>query len=261
MRGWYDDTAYHIPLAVDIARHLNPYTVDEGNTPFTSMWFPAAAETLVAVPIRLTGRIGSSNLSGAFSFALLLALTYCFAGLWSQAAADRLASVGLVVCIPLLLGQTMAFYVDIHLALAVCLALYLMCLSLITAESQPAYFAIAAALLAAAVKYHGLVYAAILLPAAHLLHRRIAAEAAERPGSGGARRRLRFHGRLVRAQLACCAGIRSFRCPSRRSCGRCWPWPACPTASCQATSCRPPTQPFLTRSSRRICCVMSSGRT
>ena len=35
-----------------------------------------------------------------------------------------------------------------------------------------------------------------------LLHRPIAAEAAERPGCGGARRRLRFHGRLVRAQLA-----------------------------------------------------------
>ncbi len=166
VRGWFDDTAYHIPLAADIARQLNPYTIDAGNTPFTSMWFPAAAETLVAVLIRVTRSINSTNLSGAFGFALLLSLTYFFAGLWSKRACGRLASVGLVACIPLLLGQTMAFYVDIHLALIICLSLYLMCLSLITEDSQPAYFAVAGAFLAAAVKYHGLIYAAVLAPAA-----------------------------------------------------------------------------------------------
>lgn len=166
VRGWFDDTAYHIPLAVDIARQLNPYAIDAGNAPFTSMWFPAAAETLVAILIRATGSINSTNLSGAFTFALLLALTYFFAGLWSRRACGRLASVGLVACIPLLLGQTMAFYVDIHLALLIGLSLYLMCLSLISGDGRPAYFAIAAIFLAAAVKYHGLIYAAVLLPAA-----------------------------------------------------------------------------------------------
>ena len=94
------------------------------------------------------------------------ALVYAFAGLWSQGARGRLPSVALVACIPLLLGQTIAFYVDIHLALMLCLSLYLMCLSLIAGDSQPAYFAIAAVFMAASVKYHGLIYAAVLLPAA-----------------------------------------------------------------------------------------------
>jgi len=166
VRGWYDDTAYHIPMAVTIARHLNPYTIDAANTPFTSMWFPAGAETLVAALIRATGSIRSSNLSGAFSFALLLALTYAFAGLWARRATGRVASVALVACIPLLLGQTIAFYVDIHLALLVCLSLYLLCRALVTEDSQSAYFGIAAAFLATSVKYHGLIYAGVLLPAA-----------------------------------------------------------------------------------------------
>ena len=166
VHAWYDDTAYHIPMAVSIARQLNPYTINPNNTPFTSMWFPAGAETLVAVFLRVTGSIRSSNLSGALSFALLLALTYAFAGLWSRRAAGRLASVALVACIPLLLGQTVAFYVDIHLALWICLSLYLMCRALVTQDSQPAYLGIAAACVATSVKYHGLIYAAVLLPAA-----------------------------------------------------------------------------------------------
>lgn len=53
VRNFIDDTAYHIPMAVEIARHANPYYVDVKAT-FTSFWFPAGAEALVGLFVAVT---------------------------------------------------------------------------------------------------------------------------------------------------------------------------------------------------------------
>jgi len=157
-----DDTGYHIPNAVRIAQHLNPYFVD---SPVDSHWFPAAAETVVALPVLLTGSLNVTNVSGGLCVFALVVLMYHFAGLWCDEGLGKLTSALCVATVPLMIGQSLAFYVDIHLALVVCLSLYLQCLSLVRPRVAYAYGALAVALLAPGVKYSGVLLFGILAPA------------------------------------------------------------------------------------------------
>jgi hypothetical protein len=166
IRSAYDDNTYHIPLAVSIATHRNPYYIDADNAPFIATWFPAAAESLVGLLAAVTGTINSTNLTGGLVFLLIMVVTYKFAGLWVSEWWEKLTAVGLVSTTPLLLGQTLAFYVDIHMAFVVSLSLYLMCRSLVSRQASYAYYGAAVALLAAGIKYFGIPYDLILLPAA-----------------------------------------------------------------------------------------------
>jgi hypothetical protein len=159
---YFDDTCYHIVAAVRIAQHLNPWYV---NSPVDSHWFPAGASTLVALLVLITGSLNSTNLSGSLCFIVLLWLTYRFAGIWSRDRTHRLLAVTLVGIIPLLLGQCLAFYSDIHITLVLVGSLHLMCLSLVHRKSSYAHYGLAAGLLTASIKYSGLLFAAILLPA------------------------------------------------------------------------------------------------
>lgn len=74
IRSFVDDNAYHIPMAVEIARHYNPYHVDTSSA-FTSFWFPAGAETFVAIFLLSSKDINTSNLSGSIFFLLFLITT------------------------------------------------------------------------------------------------------------------------------------------------------------------------------------------
>jgi hypothetical protein len=163
VRGYVDDTAYHIPMAVEIARHHNPYYVDTSST-FTSFWFPAGAETFVAVIILITQNINSTNLSGAIFFIGFLFAGYKFAGIWTGDHRIRLLCTALVGITPVLLAQTRAFYIDIHVGLLIYLTLYLYALSLATGNATFGYLGISSAFLTASMKYHGLLFCAILLP-------------------------------------------------------------------------------------------------
>jgi hypothetical protein len=95
VRLYLDDNCYPIPDAVRIAQHLNSYAVD---SPVDSHWFPAGAETLVALPVLLSGSINVTNLSGAWCVLALLLVMYRFAGLWCAAPASRMATCSL--CTP-----------------------------------------------------------------------------------------------------------------------------------------------------------------
>ena len=163
VRSYVDDTAYHIPMAVEIARHHNPYYVDS-DAAFTSFWFPAGAETVVAAIIAVTRDINSTNLSGALFYLLFLLVSYQFAGLWTGAFPVRLLCVALSSIIPVLFAQTRAFYVDIHIGFLVYLSLYLYALSTVKEDANYGYLGIGVALLSASVKYHGLIFCAVLLP-------------------------------------------------------------------------------------------------
>ncbi|MBI3786049.1 MAG: hypothetical protein HY270_21900 [Deltaproteobacteria bacterium] len=160
VRLYLDDNGYHIPNAVRIAQNISPYSV---NSPVDSHWFPAGAETLVAIPIRLSGSINASNLSGAWCVAALLWVMYRFAGLWCASAAGRLATLACVSTIPLLVGQSLAFYVDVHLALLVCLSLFLQCRALLQRRAADVYWALVATLLMPSVKYSGLLTAGLFV--------------------------------------------------------------------------------------------------
>ncbi len=160
---WLDDVAYHIPTAVRIAQHLNPYWVD---SPVESHWFPAGAETIVALLVAATGSLNATNVSGCLCLMALIALMYRFAGLWCRDPLPRLATIGCMCCIPLMIGQSLAFYVDIHMALVVCLSLYLQCVALMRRDPQYGYYGLAAAILPASLKYSGVYFLLILVPAA-----------------------------------------------------------------------------------------------
>lgn len=162
---YIDDTAYHIPSAIRIAQHLNPYWV---HSPVDSHWFPAGAETVVALLVLLTHSLDVTNLSGAACAIALVLLMYGFAGLWCRHRLGRLATAACVSTIPLLIGQSLAFYVDIDLALVVCGSLYLLCRALLRRDARDAYAGLAVALLAPAVKYSGILTFAVLGPAAAL---------------------------------------------------------------------------------------------
>lgn len=101
VRSFVDDTAYHIPMEVEIARHANPYYVDRQAT-FTSFWFPAGAEALVGLIVAITRDINSTNLSGALFYCLFLVVSYQFAGIWTADRKIRLLSVALCAIIPVL---------------------------------------------------------------------------------------------------------------------------------------------------------------
>jgi hypothetical protein len=163
VRSYVDDTAYHIPMAVEIARHRNPYYVDTGST-FTSFWFPAGAETIAAAIISVIPSINSTNLSGTVFFALFLLVSYKFAGIWTNKSIVRLLCVILVGIIPVLLAQTRAFYIDIHVGFLVYLSLYLYALSIATESANYGWLGMGAALLTSSMKYHGLLFCAILFP-------------------------------------------------------------------------------------------------
>lgn len=165
VRNFIDDTAYHIPMAVEIARHANPYYVDVKAT-FTSFWFPAGAEALVGLFVAVTRDINSTNLSGALFYILFLVVSYQFAGIWTAARHIRLLSVALCAVIPVLFAQTVAFYVDIHINFLVYLSLYLLTLGLVQRQVDYAWYGIGAAILSASVKYHGLFFGAVLILAA-----------------------------------------------------------------------------------------------
>jgi hypothetical protein len=158
-----DDNAYHVPSAVRIAQHYNPYFV--GDSPVDSHWFPAGAETLVAVLVALTGSLNTTNLSGALCAIALVVLMYRFAGVWGADGCGGLATAACASTIPLLIGQSLAFYVDVHFALLVCLAVYWQALAIRDGDPRPAYSALAAAVLLPSVKYSGLVTCFVLVPA------------------------------------------------------------------------------------------------
>jgi hypothetical protein len=160
---WLDDTTYHIPAAVRIAHSWNPYAVD---SPVEAHWFPAGAETIVALLVAATGSLNITNLSGCLCVVALTALMYRFAGLWCRDPMPRLATIGCMCCIPLMIGQSLAFYVDIHMALVVCWSLYLQCAALMRRDPQYGYYGLAVAILAASVKYSGAYFLLILVPAA-----------------------------------------------------------------------------------------------
>jgi hypothetical protein len=163
IRGFNDDNAYHIPIAVEIARQHNPFYVDR-SAAFTSFWFPAAAETLVAAFLFVTRDINASNLSGFLVFCLFLVVNDRFARLWSNDLNVRLLCVLLAATIPVLLGQTMAFYVDIHINFLVYLSLYCFCASLVKKDVQYVYWGLCSAFMTTGVKYHGLAFLVVLLP-------------------------------------------------------------------------------------------------
>jgi hypothetical protein len=163
IRNYTDSTAYHIPMAVEIAKHGNPYYVDSTAT-FTSFWFPAGAETMSALLIALTKDIDGTNLTGPVFFTLFLLLAYKFAGLWTDDPRVRLLCTVVTGLSPILLAETRAFYIDIHFNFFIYLSLYLYCLSLLSEDSNYAYLGMAAAILTASIKYHGIVVCAILVP-------------------------------------------------------------------------------------------------
>ncbi|WP_322512694.1 hypothetical protein, partial [Chloroflexus sp.] len=165
VRRFIDDNAYHIPMAVEIARHANPYYVDV-NATFTSFWFPAGAEALVAVIVAITKDVNSTNLTGALFYILFLGLSYAFAGIWTDDRGMRLLSVALCGIIPVLFAQTEAFYVDIHINFLVYLSLYFLAFSLVKRRIDYSWYGIGVAILSASVKYHGLFFGAILVLAA-----------------------------------------------------------------------------------------------
>lgn len=164
VRSFVDDNAYHIPIAVEIARHHNPYYVDT-NSAFTSFWFPAGAEAFVAIFLLLSNDINTSNWSGSIFFLLFLVTTYLFAGIWTNDISARLLCVILCGIIPIFLGQTFAFYVDIHINFLIYLSLYLYALSITKNKSSYAYIGIGTSILTASIKYHGLIFCTILVPA------------------------------------------------------------------------------------------------
>jgi hypothetical protein len=163
VRDYVDDTAYHIPIAIEIARHRNPYYVDTNST-FTSFWFPGGAETIVAFIVSITHTINSTNLSGSMFFVLLLIVAYKFAGLWTHDFHVRLLCVVATSLIPILFAQTRAFYIDIHFNFFVYLALYLYCLSLVSEDVNYSYLGMGAAIFSAGIKYHGVLICAVLVP-------------------------------------------------------------------------------------------------
>jgi hypothetical protein len=163
IRNYTDDNAYHVPMAVEIARHGNPYYVDVDSA-FTSFWFPAGAETIAAFLVFFIKDIRGTNLSGSIFFVLFLFLAYKFAGLWTTDLRVRLLCAVVTSLSPILLAETRAFYTDIHFNFFVYLSLYLYCLSLLSEDRNYSYLGIAAAILTASIKYHGVVVAAILLP-------------------------------------------------------------------------------------------------
>jgi len=156
-----DDVSYHIPVAVRVARYLNPYFVD---TPVDSEWFPTGGETFAAVFVYLTGSIYSTNLSGALCLAGLCTLTYFAAGLWTKELDARASAVLCVASVPVLLGQCLAFYVDIHFALLVCGALWLQAAALIRGRSGYLWASVALAVASASIKQSGLYAAGIVVP-------------------------------------------------------------------------------------------------
>jgi hypothetical protein len=164
VRGYLDDNGYHVPVAVEIARRHNPYYVDRLSAR-TAFWFPAAAETFVAVLIVLRKDIDISNLSGFLVFLFFLIAAYGFARIWSSHNNHLLLCVLLTATTPVFLGQTLAFYVDIHLNLLIYLSLYLYCLCIVTKKVQFAYLGLCSAILTASIKYHGLAFVAVLAPA------------------------------------------------------------------------------------------------
>ncbi len=163
VRNYVDDTAYHIPIAVEIARHRNPYYVDVDSA-FTSFWFPGGAETMVAVIISITHTINSTNLSGSIFFVLFLFVAYKFAGLWTSDFRVRLLCMLTTSLIPILFAQTRAFYIDIHFNFFVYLALYMYCLSLVSEDANYSYLGLGVTILSASIKYHGLLICAVLIP-------------------------------------------------------------------------------------------------
>lgn len=158
-----DDNAYHLPSAVRIAQHWNPYFV--GDSPVDAHWFPAGAEALVAVFVALAGSLSLSNLSGALCAGALVVLMYRFAGLWGADRLGRLATVACTSTIPLLIGQSLAFYVDVHFALLLCLAVYWQTVAVRNHTARSAYYGLAMALLLPSIKYSGLLTGLVLVPA------------------------------------------------------------------------------------------------
>jgi hypothetical protein len=61
-----------------------------------------------------------------------------------------------------MISQSLAFYVDLHIALVVCLALYLYCTALARRDAQRAYDGLTVTLLAPSVKYSGIYFALVL---------------------------------------------------------------------------------------------------
>jgi len=160
--GFLDDNGYHIPGAVRIAQHLNPYYVD---SPVDSHWFPALSETLVALLVIPTSSLNVTNLSGSLCFIAIVVLMYHFAGLWCRGRSGRMATVACVSTIPLLIGQTLAFYIDIHIALAVSASLFLYCRAFLHRRARDAYYGLAVALLVPGMKYSGILMFLVLGPA------------------------------------------------------------------------------------------------
>lgn len=163
VRTYTDDTGYHIPMAVEMARHRNPYYVDM-NSAYAAFWFPGGAEAMVAAIISITHTINSTNLSGSIFFALFLFIAYQFAGLWTNDLRVRLLCAVVTGLSPVLLAETWAFYIDIHFNFFVYFSLYLYCLSLLSEDSNYGYLGMAAAILSAGIKYQGIVVCAILVP-------------------------------------------------------------------------------------------------
>jgi hypothetical protein len=163
VRRYIDDTAYHIPMAVEIARHLNPYYADL-HSAFTPFWFPAGAEAITALVLLVTRDINYTNLSGSLFFILFLFVTYKFAGIWTNEFGSRLLCVVAASLTPILLSQTLAFYVDIHFNFFIYLSLFMYCLSLAKDDANYSFLGMAAAILSAGIKYHGIAVCAVLLP-------------------------------------------------------------------------------------------------
>jgi hypothetical protein len=158
---WADDVAYHIPGAVRIAKQLDPYHVD---SPVDSHWYPSGAEAFAALFVAATSSINATNATGALCYLAVCLGTYLAAGLWSRARTVRLTCVLAAAALPILLAQTLAFYVDIHFALLTCAALWLQAASLVRRRALYAWLALGLAILATSVKYTGLTGLGVLLP-------------------------------------------------------------------------------------------------
>jgi hypothetical protein len=164
-RSYYDDACHHIPIAVDMARHWNPYYVDP-RQPFVAHWFPGLAEAVVAVVIGVTRDIRTANATGILAFLGTLLVTWNAAALWTRDPRARISCLALVAATPVFLAQTTAFYNDIHVALLSSGGLYCIARCAVTRHAGFACGALAAIALVVGTKYYGLYYALVLTPAA-----------------------------------------------------------------------------------------------
>lgn len=161
LRMYFDDTAYHIPISVAIAKSLNPYVITQ---PLASSYFPALAETISALFILVFGSIYVTNITGALAFIGLFFVGKRFAGHFTDDPDTRLLGGCTAMSTPLLLAQCQAFYIDIHFVFFFILTLHFVAQGILQQSGRHGWFALASAFCLAGLKFSGLYYCLFLVP-------------------------------------------------------------------------------------------------